>query len=657
MKKILWEPTDEFVNSSNLMQFSNWLLKQKKLSFTNYEDIHKWSIKNIDEFWIAVVQYFQIEYSGWDSRVVRTDVPMPRTKWFEDMKLNYVQHIFSQRNETHPAIIYSGEDKEIHTISWRELEREVIGFQQFLIDNGVERGDFVVGYMANIPQASIAFLAAAGLGAVWSCCSPDFGGDSVVDRFSQLNPKIIVAVDGYSYNNKIYDKRGELREIASRIDSIEKIVWARNINSDLSLTANEYTWNQAVSYNHAELKIEQVPFNHPLWVLFSSGTTGKPKAIIHSHGGNLLEHLKYHSFHNDTKKGERYFWFTTTGWMMWNYLHASWLVGATVVLYDGSPALSSLDILWDYAEQAQITHFGTSAPYIVACMKRGLSPKSQHNLSSLRSISSTGAPLPPEAFDYVYKEIKSDIWLCSMSGGTDVCTAFVGGSPWKPVLYGEIQCIALACSLESWDEDGNPVSGELGEMVITKPMPSMPVGFVADEEYSRYASSYFSMYPGIWRHGDWVKITDSLGIIIYGRSDATLNRHGVRIGTAELYNVLNHIEAIADSLVVNLELRDGDHYMPLFVKLNDGHLLTDELITRIKKELRMNGSPRHVPDAIFSIPDVPTTISGKKMEAPIKKILMGMSVEKAVKRDAMKNPESLEYFLDWYRKFNTQYDL
>ncbi len=647
MTKPLWVPKPEDVKDANVSKFMTWLNESKAHNFEQYEDLYDWSVEHIDAFWQAVVDYFEIDDLQGDYPVVTGD-KMPNIKWFNGAKTNYVKYVFRHSNDRDPAIIYTGERQKIKSLSWAELESRVARFQEFLRNEGVEKGDCVVGYMANIPHASVAFLATVGIGATWACCSPDFGSESVVDRFQQLNPKIMVAVDGYSYNNKIYDKRNEVRDIRSQLPSISKIVWTNNVDTELSNKENELGWQEAIDNDATEVLMVPVEFDHPLWVLFSSGTTGKPKAIVHGHGNNLLEHLKYHAFHNDTKPGERFFWYTTTGWMMWNYLHASWLLGATVVLYDGSPALSSLDILWDFAEKVKITHFGTSAPYLVACMKRGITP-SNHDLSHLRSIGSTGAPLPPAAFDYVYEKIKKSIWLCSMSGGTDVCTAFVGGLPTLPVYEGEIQVRALGCALEAWNDEGEPVINEVGEMIIKKPMPSMPVRFLNDPENRRYLSSYFEMYQGIWRHGDWVKINDRGGLVILGRSDATLNRHGIRIGTSEIYNALNKLDFIKDSLIINIEKEDGGHFMPLFVQLESG-VLNDEKIRSIKNTLRKDCSPRHVPDEIIQIEDIPRTISGKKMEAPIKKLMMGISMDKAINRDAMQNPEIIDFFMDYAKQ-------
>ncbi|MDX1666094.1 MAG: acetoacetate--CoA ligase, partial [Saprospiraceae bacterium] len=513
-------------------------------------------------------------------------------------------------------------------------------------------GDRVVAFLPNIPEATVAFLATCALGGVWSSCSPDFGLDSVLDRFRQIEPRVLVAVDGYQYNGKSYDRTEVLERLCEELPSLERIVFIPYLGEGAvpDHIKNLVPWSKVMETPARELVFEPVAFDHPIWVLYSSGTTGIPKAITHAHGGVLLEHYKYLAFHNDVKPGERFFWFSTTGWMMWNFVQASLLMGATIVLYDGSPAYPDLDVLWKLTEEAGIHHFGTSAPFLVACMKKGLRPGYDFDLTSLRSIGSTGAPLPPEAFDWVYREVKRDCWLCSMSGGTDVCTAFVGGCPERPVYEGEIQCRCLGCALYAYDEDGQPVREQVGEMVITQPMPSMPVYFWGDDRKKRYRESYFDHYPGIWRHGDWVEITKRDTLVIYGRSDATLNRQGVRIGTSEIYRALHRIEEIEDSLIVNLEMGGGDHYMPLFVVPAEEAQLDEELKGKIKLALRSQYSPRHVPDEIIEVEEIPYTLSGKKLEAPVKRILMGMPLDKAANPDSMKNPDSLEFFLRFAEK-------
>ncbi len=644
----LWQPTQAFIEHSNLFQYKSWLENKYQTHFESYQDMWQWSIDHIDEFWTSMFSYFKLPFDGELQPALEGE--MPQASWFKHVQLNYTERIWSVSSEDNPAIIWKTEKHALSEWSWREVRQKVIAVQAYLLNCGVEPGDRVAAFIPNIPEASIAFLAIVGLGAVWSSCSPDFGVDSVVDRFEQIEPKVLIGVDGYTYNGKPHDKREVVENIFNKLDKTEYLLIVPFLGEEI--IEGGQNWNE-LPLSAFELIIRRLPFDHPIWILFSSGTTGAPKAITHSHGGVLLEHVKYLTFHNDVHAGERFFWFSTTGWMMWNYVHASWLAGATIVLYDGSPAYPDLEAMWQFVEEAKINHFGTSAPFIVACMKAGSHPGDQFDLSSLRSIGSTGSPLPPESFDWVYKHVKKDLWLCSMSGGTDICTAFVGGCPVYPVCMGEIQCRALGCALYSWDDIGNHENGRVGEMVITKPMPSMPIYFWNDKNFERYTSSYFEMFPGIWRHGDWVEITDRSSLIIYGRSDATLNRQGIRIGTAEIYRAINDIEEIKDALIVNIEMSGGRHYMPLFVILNNGIELNDELKKRINSTLRSTYSPRHVPDEIIAIPDIPYTISGKKMEAPIKKILMGMSTGDSLNKGAMRNPESIRFFEEFAKGLMT----
>lgn len=641
----LWEPKAQFKTNSALNHYLQWLATNHNLHFDHYEALWQWSTEQLADFWESIWEYFSIQAHQPYQSVLEYQ-QMPEFSWFNGSTLNYAEHIFRMANSKYPAIIFQSEREPLQEISWQDLEADTARLQQYLRGCGVQKGDRVVAFIPNIPEATTAFLAANSLGAIWSSCSPDFGTSSVVDRFQQIKPKVLIAVDGYAYGGKSYDKTRIVEEIAQQLPSLEKIILIPYLNkkSKINSPVETVAWQNALNNSARRLSCVPVSFEHPIWILYSSGTTGQPKAITHSHGGILLEHLKYHAFHNDTHTGERYFWFSTTGWMMWNFVQGALLRGATIVLYDGSPGYPSLDVLWELAEKAKIHHFGTSAPYLIACMKHNIKPAKNYDLGALRSISSTGAPLPPEAFDYVYKSIKEDLWLCSMSGGTDVCTAFVGGNPLLPVYEGEIQSRALGCSLFAFDEAGKPLTDEVGEMVITKPMPSMPIYFWNDPEKRRYFNSYFAMFEGVWRHGDWVKITPRGSLIIYGRSDATLNRQGIRIGTAEIYRSLDQIPDIVDSLIVNLELSGGRHYMPLFIVLPEGKELNEVLVQKIRQQLRDDYSPRHVPDDIIRVPAIPYTISGKKMEAPVKKILMGIPLSQAANKDAMKNPSAMKFF-------------
>ena len=640
--QILWRPTESFKSNSGLNHYMQWLAEHKLLRFSNYEELWQWSVDHYDSFWESVWEYFDI-ISHSDYQAVCSDNEMPGVNWFEASTLNYAEHIFRMRSDQRDAMIFVNE-RECRKIGWKELEDSVVAFRNYLISTGIKKGDCIAAYLPNIPEAMIAFLAVNSIGAVWSCCSPDFGVETVLERFKQIKPKMLIACDGYQYAGKSFQRLNELKQIRADLEELKSLVLIPYLDQKISLDAS-VDWNQIQNtYSGGELSFEAVDFNHPIWVLYSSGTTGKPKAITHSNGGVLLEHLKYMKFHNDVKPGENFFWFTTTGWMMWNFLQASLLAGATAVLYDGSPAYPDLEILWKITEDLPIHHFGTSAPYLTALMKKDLKIKDKYNLSSLRSIGSTGAPLPPEVFEWIYEAIKEDIWLCSMSGGTDVCTAFVGGNPFSKVIRGRIQSRALGCALFAYDEQGEKLEGSLGEMVIEKPMPSMPIYFWNDKDMQRYKSSYFESFPGKWCHGDWIKLFEDGSLIIQGRSDATLNRKGIRIGTAEIYSVLDKFEEIKDSVIINLERSDGEDIMPLFVVLNTSYILDDDLQAKIRSELRSQCSPRHVPDTIYSVTDIPYTLSGKKMEVPLKKLFMGMDSSKGMNKDAMRNPDSLDQF-------------
>ncbi len=647
----LWEAKNSFKENSHLYQYEKWLKDQYKLSFKNYNELWKWSVENIEDFWQSIWDYFNvISHKSYNKILSGT---MPECKWFEGSTLNYAEHIFRNSKPDETAIFFGNESGEYSETSWKELEQKVASMAAYLKSAGVTKGDRVVAFLPNIPEATISFLAVNSLGAIWSSTSPDFGTESVVDRFAQIEPKVLIAVDGYNYNGKPYDKSDIVKNIVKELPSLEKVIVLPYLNNQALENFPEHFIDieTIFSTQAEELTFEAVDFNQPIWVLYSSGTTGLPKAIVHSHGGILLEHLKYMAFHNDVRNGERYFWFSTTGWMMWNFVQSALLMGASIVLYDGSPTFPDFEVLWAFSDKVGVNHFGTSAPYLVASMKKNIQPKNKYNLSSVRSISSTGAPLPFEAFEYVYDNIKNDVWLCSMAGGTDVCTAFVGGTPYYAVHAGEIQCRALGVSLFAYDDNENPVLDELGEMVIDKPMPSMPIYFWNDDNNKRYKASYFEHYPGKWRHGDFIKINSKTdGLTIYGRSDATLNRHGIRIGTSEIYRAVNKIEEIEDSLIVNLELDEGKHYMPLFVKLKESFKLTDDIKTRINYQLKKEYTPRHVPDEIIEVKDIPYTISGKKMEAPIKKILLKMPLEKSINFDSMRNPESVGFFIEFAKR-------
>ncbi|MFN8304270.1 MAG: acetoacetate--CoA ligase [Saprospiraceae bacterium] len=675
--RLLWQPARPDMQSSHLAQYVQWLSQHVQPAFLQkhglhgsfdpekydfsgggslYHDLWQWSTEQPDVFWESIWSYFRV-ISHSDCSAVQSKEEMPGVRWFEGATLNYAEHVFRQKTAQRPAILFKNERNPLEEISWAELESRTASLAAWLRAQGIGRGDRVAAYLPNSPHAVVAVLACMSIGAVWSSCSPDFGAASVADRFAQIEPRVLITCDGYAYGGKSFDKSDTVRELCGLLPSVEKVLWVPYLDAASAPHGipNASLWDEALNAFSCSVldHFEALPFSHPLWVLYSSGTTGVPKAITHSHGGNLLEHLKYLHLHNDVRPGERFFWFSTTGWMMWNFTVGALLTGATIVLYDGSPGYPDLSALWALAETARITHFGTSAPFLVSCRKAALSPRERFDLSGMRSIGSTGSPLPPEAFDWVYEHIGKKIWLSSMAGGTDVCTAWVGGCPLLPVWQGEIQCICLGCAMEAWDEDGRPLpNGEVGEMVVTKAMPSMPVFFWNDTEGQKYRSSYFEQWPGVWRHGDWIRLTDRGTVVILGRSDATLNRQGVRIGTAEIYRALDQLPELRDTLIVNLERADGTDWMPLFVVLNPGQTLDEALKNKIRHSLRTAYSPRHVPDDIIVAPDIPYTISGKKMETPVKKILLRRPLDKAYNRDSMRNPEAMDFFLGLAAELN-----
>ncbi|MFK7923004.1 MAG: acetoacetate--CoA ligase [Bacteroidia bacterium] len=645
----LWKANPNFVQNSRMHAFMQWVNTHHGLSLQGYDDLWQWSVDNIEAFWESIWQFFAVKsHSPYQQVLQRPEEGMIGTKWFEGATLNYAEHVFRNATTDHPAIIFQAEGRDLDIISWAELERRVNGLANWMRKAGIEKGDRVVAYLPNIPQAVVGFLAANSLGAIWSSCSPDFGTASVVDRFQQIEPKLLIATDGYRYNGKAYNRLKEVEALEEALPTLENVLLVPFLDPDaLPISIPKASlWAEALSVSAGPLEFLPVEFDHPLWVLYSSGTTGKPKAITHSVGGNLIEHLKALGLHHDCKPGQRLFWYSTTGWMMWNFCVAAMLHGTTMMIYDGSAAYPDLNVLWDFAKRTRLQHFGGGASFYINCMKQGMA-FSEGELPELLSIGSTGSPLPPEAFEWIYKSVKKDVWLASISGGTDVCSGFVGGSPFLPVYAGEIQCRMLGCKVEAYDENAVPVIGQVGEMVISEPMPSMPVYFWNDPDNTRYRSSYFEHYPNVWRHGDWIRVSDEGTIVIYGRSDATLNRGGVRIGTSEVYRGVDGIPEITDSLVISVERPDGSYFMPLFVVLRPGERLTESLQKNIRKSLRTQFSPRHVPDEIIAVPEIPYTISGKKMEAPVKKILMGVDPANAISKDAMKNPESISFFIQF----------
>ncbi len=641
---ILWTPPPEARARANMTRYMGWLRETRDLTFDSYDALWRWSVTDLDAFWASIWEFCGVRARRPYARVL-ADRRVFGARWFPGAELNFAEHALARR-DGHPAVVFASEDRAPASISYAELARQVAAAAAGLRRLGVRRGDRVAAYMPNIPETLVAFLAAASLGAIWSSCSPEFGTRSVVDRFRQIAPRVLLSVDGYRYGGRDFDRRDALGEIRRELPTLEATVVVPGPRGAPPAGGGVRPWAELVRDPGGEPVFEPVPFDHPLWVLYSSGTTGLPKAIVHGHGGILLEMLKALTLHLDLGPDDRFFWFTTSGWMMWNFLISGLLVGATVVLYDGSPAYPDMGALWRLADDAGITYFGTSAPYVLGCGKAGVEPARVARLDRLRAVGSTGAPLPPEGFAWVYDHVKRDLLLGSVSGGTDVCTAFLLSCPLLPVRAGELQCRGLGAKIEAYDPAGRPLVGEVGELVITEPLPSMPVGFWNDPEGRRYRASYFDVYPGVWRHGDWIKITDTGGCVVYGRSDSTLNRAGVRMGTSEFYRVVDDLPEVVDSLVVDTGELGRDGQLLLFVVLRPGATLDASLRGRITQTIRTELSPRHVPDRIYQIAEVPRTLSGKKLEVPVKRILTGTPPERAASRDAMSNPDSLDVFVE-----------
>ncbi len=655
---LLWTPSEARRDRSQVLRFMQWLAEHRGLHFESYEALWHWSVTDLESFWHSIWDYFDVRASVPFEKVLGRR-SMPGAQWFPGARLNYAGYILARESPEATALMSMREGEPLTRMSWSTLGNEVRILATQMRRMGVRPGDRVAAVLPNAPQAVIAMIATTSIGAIWSCCGPDFGTKGVLERFKQLSPKVFFYVDAYQYGGKRYDRSAELGDILKGLDTVEHAVYVPNGTEGKHTVpgGGVRCWDELMSQPPiaaADFACEQVPFDHPLWILFSSGTTGLPKPIVHGHGGILLEHLKHLHFNYEATRGNPLFFFTATSWMVWNFLVSSLAADVIPVLYDGNPAYPKPDALWKVIEQSGATLFGTSPAYIDLQRKAGVVPKERFQLDRLEAVTLAGSPVSAECMQWLYENVKADLWVASGSGGTDCCTGFVGGVSLLPVYAGEIQARALGCAAFAFDGEGREIVDEVGEFVITQPMPSMPVKFWNDPEDRRYRESYFDVYPGIWRHGDFARFNRRGGVYVLGRSDSTLNRHGIRIGTAEIYRSLALLEEIDDALIVNLDLPGGKFFMPLFVKLRGGRLLDESLTRRVGEQLRRDYSPRHVPDKIYHVQDIPYTLTGKKLEVPIRRILMGVDPDKAVNRAALRNPAALDYFIE-YEKNQSDY--
>ena len=642
MSTIMWQPTSDQVHLTQMDQFRRIVNKKFNLQIDSYENLHDWSVNNIRQFWEEMWGYGDIIYSEPYKEAVDDLTKMPGAKWFSGARLNYAENLLRFRDNK-IALVFQREDQQLRSLTYEELYCTVARMAHALQEAGVVTGDRVAGFMPNTPEAVIAMLASASIGAIWSSSSPDFGIKGVLDRFSQIKPKVLFAANGYFYNGKMFNSLEKLEGILNELPSVEKVVVVpyTEERTDISTIRNGIHHEDFISdVDVPELVFEQLPFDHPLYIMYSSGTTGLPKSIVHGAGGTLIQHLKELRLHTDLRRDDTIFYFTTCGWMMWNWLVSSLAVGATVVLYDGSPFYPDQNAMWEMIQDLGITVFGTSAKFIAACQEAELIPGTEFNLSKLRAILSTGSPLVEENFDYVYKEIKEDILLASISGGTDIISCFALGNPTLPVYRGELQCRGLGMDVHAFDNAGERLIGEKGELICASPFPSMPIYFWNDSDGEKYNDAYFGEFSGVWTHGDYITVNEHGGVMIFGRSDTTLNPGGVRIGTAEIYRVVEALPEVADSLVVGQKWEDDERVI-LFVKMNQDSDLTDELVDTIRKTIHSECSPRHVPAVVVPTKDIPYTINGKKVEIAVKKIIHG---EDVLNRDALANPNSLDLY-------------
>jgi acetoacetyl-CoA synthetase len=651
---LLWTPSAEFAADSNLSRFLAWLARERGRRFDDYHALWRWSVTEIEEFWAAIWDYYAVVSSSRYRQVLDRRI-MPGARWFEGSSVNYAEHLLRYEATAAPeaiALKSASELRPLSSMTWGALGRAVRRLATRLRALGLQPGDTVVSYLPNVPEAAIAMMATTAIGAIWSSAAPEFGVRTVIDRFAQISPKLLFAADGYRFGGRNFDRCAAVEEIINSLPTIRSVIWLRCLDRE-SLpprSPNTMDWEEAlagIEVSRGEFTYTRVAFDHPLWIVFSSGTTGLPKPIVHTHVGILIEHLKLLGIHLNLRPGKVMFFHTTTGWMMWNIVLATLLTGATAVLYDGSPVHPDIGFLWHLAEAAQVTHMGASPTFVQMMQKAALKPADRYDLRCLEMITLSGSPCRPETFSWVYEHVKREVWVASQSGGTEICGAFVGAAPTLPVYAGEIQTRILGMDVEAWNDAAQPVIDAVGELIVKSPFPSMPAFFWNDPGNARYQESYFATFLGVWRHGDFLKINARGGCYVYGRSDSTLNRYGVRIGTAEIYRIVEQIEGVADSLIVCCEWPDGTCLVPLFVRLAPAVAMDAPLKQAISSRLRADGSPRHVPDQIVEVPAIPYTLTGKKMEIPVRRILMGVPANQAANRDAMMNPESLDFFIQF----------
>ncbi|MEY2952741.1 MAG: hypothetical protein RLZZ401_828, partial [Pseudomonadota bacterium] len=651
---ILWQPMVAHIAPTQLAAYQRWLDQHHGLRFDSYAALWQWSVDDIEGFWQTVWDFFAVQAEGESARVpVLASHAMPGALWYPNARLNYTEHIFRHATDQRPALIVRSEDAGTHEVSWAQLRRDTGAMAAKMRQCGVVAGDRVASYLPNRMETVVAFLACASMGAIWSSCATDMGASVVLDRLRQIEPKLLLVTDSYSYNGKQHDRSAVVDDLLRDLPSVTTVV---HVPGPLA-SGKSFAWRDCIAWSDAiavdaGLRFERLPFSHPLWIVYSSGTTGMPKAMVHGHGGIVLTHLKTLGLQQDLRPGDRMLFLGGTGWIVWNLQIGALLTGASIVLYDGNPAWPNQEAIWRFMDEHQVTSFGCGAAFLVNAMKDGLKPRDFAPLKSLRAIYSTGSPLPNEAYDWVYASVKPDLWLASISGGTDIASGFVACAPTLPVRAGEIQCAELGVAAYAFNDAGQPVIDEVGELVVTQPMPSMPLYFWNDEGGKRYQESYFETFAGLWRHGDWIRFTASGSAVIYGRSDSTINRFGIRMGTAEIYRVVEEVPEVRDSLVVDLEYLGRESYMPLFVVLKPGHVLDSALKERIAKEIRTKASARHVPNEVFEVSEIPRTLTGKKMEVPVRKLLLGMARDKVASSDSMANPASMEFFVALAAKLN-----